>query len=81
MDIIECREWDRINLVVGRDGVPAALAFAEQGVGQYQSAIREADSRGHGYGAAYRENLLVSIRVYWQFLEQKQSLGKRPEAV
>ncbi|MDL0431406.1 hypothetical protein QPM17_09715 [Marinobacter sp. TBZ242] len=71
MDLTERREWDRINFVADRDGIPAARAFAEQGVGQYESAIREADSGGNGYGAAYRESLLASIRVYRQYLEQK----------
>jgi len=73
MDSTERREWDRIAFVVGRDGVPAALVFAKQGVGQYESAIREADSGGNQYGAAYREGLLASIRVYRQYLEQKES--------
>ncbi|MDF0749748.1 hypothetical protein NLU14_05855 [Marinobacter sp. 71-i] len=73
MNSAERREWDRIDFVVSRDGIPAARAFAEQGVGQYESAIREADSGGNGYGAAYRESLLASIRVYRQYLEQKES--------
>lgn len=29
MDSAECQEWDRIAFVVGRDGVPADLAFAK----------------------------------------------------
>ncbi len=72
MDFVERREWERIDFVVNRDGIPAARAFAEQGVGQYESAIREADSGGNGYGAAYRESLLASILVYRQYLEQKK---------
>ncbi|WP_152205168.1 hypothetical protein [Marinobacter changyiensis] len=73
MDSAERREWDRIAFVVNRDGVPAALAFARQGVGQYESAIRETDSGGNQYGAAYREGLLASIRVYRQYLQQNES--------
>lgn len=71
MDSEESREWARIAFVADRDGEPAAQAFAEQGIGQYESAIREADSGGNGYGAAFRESLLASIRVYRQYLEQK----------
>lgn len=73
MDSAERREWDRIAFVASRDGVPAALAFAKQGVGQYESAIRETDSGGNQYGSAYREGLLASIRVYQQYLEQKEN--------
>jgi hypothetical protein len=79
MDSAECLEWERIALMVGRDGVPAARAFAEQGIGQYESAIREADSGGNQYGAAYRESLLASVRVYRQYLEQKESAQIGPD--
>ncbi len=72
MDNEESREWARIAFVADRDGESAAQTFAEQGVGQYESAIREADSGGNGYGAAYRESLLASIRVYQQYLEQEK---------
>lgn len=72
MDNQEAREWARITFVAGRDGELAAQNFAEQGIGQYESAIREADSGGNQYGAAYREGLLASIRVYHQYLEQKK---------
>ncbi len=72
MDNEESREWTRIAFVADREGESAAQTFAEQGIGQYESAIREADSGGNGYGAAYRESLLASIRVYRQYLEQKK---------
>jgi hypothetical protein len=72
MDNEESREWSRIAFVAGRDGESAAQTFAEQGIGQYESAIREADSGGNGYGAAYRETLLASIRVYRRYLEGKK---------
>jgi len=62
-----------------RDGVLAALAFAEQGIGQYESAIREADSGGNQYGAAYRVPLEASIRVYRQYLEHKAIPRRIPE--
>lgn len=73
MDNEEPREWTRIAFVADRDGEAAAQTFAEQGVSQYESAIREADSGGNGYGAAHRESLLASIRVYRQYLQQKKS--------
>ncbi|WP_273207601.1 hypothetical protein [Marinobacter subterrani] len=73
MDNEESLEWDRMDFVEGRDGEMAAQAFAEQGIGQYESAIREADSGGNQYGAAYRESLLASLRVYRQYLGQKDS--------
>lgn len=72
MDYEESREWARIAFVADRDGESAAQTFAEQGIGQYKSAIREADSGGNGYGAAYRKGLLASIRVYRQYLEKKE---------
>ena len=62
MDNEEHREWERIAFVAGRDGVSAAQTFAGQGIGQYEAAIREADSGGNQYGAAYRESLLASIK-------------------
>lgn len=71
MDSTQRREWDRMAFVQSRGGVQAALAFAEQGIGQYESAIREADSGGNQYGAAYRVPLEASIRVYRQYLEHK----------
>lgn len=80
MDFIESREWDRLAFLARRDGVAAALAFAEQGIGLYESTIREADSGGNQYGAAYRESLLVSIRVYRQYLEQKGNPRGKPGA-
>lgn len=80
MDNDESREWDRMDFVEGRDGELAAHTFAEQGIGQYESAIREADSGGNQYGAAYRESLLASIRVYRQYLEQRQSSHESPGA-
>ncbi|MAZ06278.1 hypothetical protein [uncultured Marinobacter sp.] len=80
MDNEEHREWERIAFVAGRDGVSAAQTFAGQGIGQYEAAIREADSGGNQYGAAYRESLLASIRVYRQYLEQKESPRKSPGA-
>lgn len=70
MDNPSTREWERIAFVTSRDGIPATLEFASQGIRQYQSAIREADSGGNQYGAAYRQGLLASIRVYQQYLEQ-----------
>lgn len=71
MDSPEVREWDRIAFVTGRDGVPAAIVFVQQALGQYESAIREADSGGNQYGGVYRESLLASIRVYHQYLAQE----------
>lgn len=76
MDYEESREWARIAFVLSRDGESAVQSFAEQGIGQYESAIREADSGGNGYGAAYRESLLASIRVYRRYLEEKGSPGE-----
>lgn len=73
MDNEESREWARIALVEGRDGKSAAQTFAEQGIGQYEAAIREADSGGNGYGAAYRKSLLTSVQVYRRYLEEKES--------
>ncbi|AXS83027.1 MULTISPECIES: hypothetical protein [Marinobacter] len=70
MDTPESREWERLAFVEGRDGVATAAAFAKQGIGQYESAVREADSGGNQYGAAYRESLLASIRVYREYLLQ-----------
>jgi len=76
MDSVECLEWDRIAFMVGRDGTPAARAFAEQGISQYESAIRAADSGGNQYGSAYRDSLLASNRVFRQYLEQKETPPK-----
>lgn len=80
MDNEESREWDRMDFVEGRDGELAAQTFAEQGIGQYESAIREAYSGGNQYGAAYRESLLASIRVYRQYMEQRESPRNNPGA-
>jgi len=69
MDSSEAREWDRLAFVTGRDGEPATADFARQGLGQYESALREAETGGNQYGGAYRESLLASLRVYRQYLE------------
>lgn len=74
----ESQEWMRIAFVADRDGVSAALAFAKQGVRQYEAAIREADSGGNQYAAVYREGLLTSIRVYRQYLAQKERPRNSP---
>lgn len=68
MSDAETREWERLAFVAGRDGLPAAVAFAQQGSRQYTAAIREADSGGNQYGAAYRESLLLSIGVYEAYI-------------
>ncbi|MBD3657225.1 hypothetical protein [Marinobacter sp.] len=73
MDAPESREWQRLAFVENRDGMAAALAFALQGVGQYESAIQESDSGGNQYGAAYRESLLASIRVYREYLQESET--------
>ncbi len=66
------KEWDRIAFVAGRDGVPAAMAFAQQGFRQYTAAIREADSGGNQYGAAYRDSLNASIAVYQSYITENE---------
>ncbi|MFE8071040.1 hypothetical protein QQM79_08265 [Marinobacteraceae bacterium S3BR75-40.1] len=70
MDSAEARERTRLKFIADRDGITEALAFAHQGIGQYQAALEEADSGGNQYGAAYRAELLASIRVYQQYLDQ-----------
>ena len=67
------REWNRIAFITDRDGAPAAVEFARRGVQIYQSAIREAESGGNQYGAAYRSGLLASISVYQSYLEQNNA--------
>jgi len=66
----ETREWERLAFVAGRDGVPAALAFAQQGFRQYTAAIREAESGGNQYGAAYRDSLNASLVVYQSYISK-----------
>ncbi|MFO7529493.1 MAG: hypothetical protein R6W86_11905 [Marinobacter sp.] len=68
----ESQESERLAFVGGRDGWAAAVAFARQGIAQYESAIRESDSGGNQYGAAYRESLLASIRVYREYLQKQE---------
>lgn len=68
----EARECERLAFVAGRDGVPAALAFAQQGFRQYSAAIREAESDGNQYGAAYRDSLNASIAVYQSYIEKNE---------
>lgn len=70
MSDAETREWERLAFVAGRDGIPAAVAFAQQGFKQYTAAIREADSGGNQYGAAYRDSLTTSIAVYERYIAQ-----------
>jgi hypothetical protein len=69
----ETREWERLAFVAGRDGVPMAVQFAKQGESQYTSALREADSGGNQYGAAYRDSLQASIRVYQAYIAENDS--------
>jgi len=76
MDSAECLEWDRIVFMIDRDGAPAAHAFAEQGISQYESAIRAADSGGNQYAAAYRNSLMSSNRVFRQYLEDNETPPK-----
>lgn len=68
MSDAETKEWERLAFVAGRDGVPAALAFAQQGFQQYTAAIREAESGGNQYGAAYADSLKASIAVYQSYI-------------
>ncbi|WP_298448082.1 hypothetical protein [uncultured Marinobacter sp.] len=72
MSDAETRECERLAFVAGRDGVPAALAFAQQGFQQYSAAIREAESGGNQYGAAYRDSLNASIVVYQSYIEKNE---------
>ncbi len=72
MSDAETKEWERLAFVAGRDGVSAAVAFAQQGSRQYTAAIREADSGGNQYGTAYRDSLLTSIRVYETYIEKNE---------
>jgi|GEM_PF-1233051 hypothetical protein len=73
MDMPESQEWERLAFVENRDGMRAALVFARQGIAQYEAAIRESDSGGNQYGAAYRESLLTSIRVYREHLQKHET--------
>src|SRR5690606_14171484 len=77
MDTPESLEWQRLAFVEIRVGMAATLTFARQGVAQYASALRESDSGGNQYGAAFRESLLASIRVYREYL-QKNETPARP---
>lgn len=72
MSDAETREWERLAFVAGRDGVPAALAFAQQGFRQYTAAIREAESGGNQYGAAYRDSLKASLLVYQSYISKNE---------
>lgn len=72
MNDAETREWERLAFVAGRDGITAAMAFAQQGFGQYSAAIREADSGGNQYGAAYRDSLNASIAVYQSYITKEE---------
>jgi len=72
-DSPESQESKRLAFVGGRDGLAAAVAFARQGITQYEAAIRESDSGGNQYGAAYRESLLASIRVYRKYLQKHET--------
>ncbi|GGE58222.1 hypothetical protein GCM10011533_08440 [Streptosporangium jomthongense] len=72
MNDAEAKEWERLAFVAGRDGVPAALAFAQQGFRQYTAAIREADSGGNQYGAAYRDSLEASLAVYQSYISDNE---------
>ncbi|MBK1850199.1 hypothetical protein FE845_02520 [Marinobacter sp. 1-4A] len=72
MSDAETRECERLAFVAGRDGVPAALAFAQQGVRQYTAAIREAESGGNQYGAAYRDSLSASLTVYHSYIAKNE---------
>lgn len=72
MSDAETREWERLAFVAGRDGLEAAVAFAQQGSRQYTAAIREADSGGNRYGAAYRDSLEISIRVYEAYIAKNE---------
>lgn len=74
MDELEMKEWERIAFVIDRDGIPAALEFSRQGLGQYLSAVRVAESGGNQYGNAFRDGLLASVRVYQQYLERHELL-------
>ncbi|MGO1502231.1 MAG: hypothetical protein ACTHYN_13440 [Marinobacter sp.] len=70
MSDAETKEWERLAFVAGRDGVSAAVAFAQQGSRQYAAAIREAESGGNQYGAAYRDCLQTSISVYESYISK-----------
>ncbi|WP_417500830.1 hypothetical protein [Marinobacter sp.] len=72
MSDAETRECERLAFVAGRDGLPAAIAFAQQGYRQYSSAIREADSGGNQYGATYRDSLNASIAVYQSYIAKNE---------
>jgi hypothetical protein len=72
MSDAETKEWERLAFVAGRDGVSAATAFAQQGFRQYTAAIREADSGGNQYGAAYRDSLNASITVYQSYMTKNE---------
>lgn len=72
MSDAETREWERLAFVAGRDGVPTALAFAQQGFRQYTAAIREAESGGNQYGAAYRDSLKASLVVYQSYISKNE---------
>lgn len=63
-------EKSRLRFVVESDGKAAAITFAQQGIGQYGSAIREAEAGGNQYGNVYRAELQASVRVYQAFIEQ-----------
>lgn len=72
MSEAETKEWERIAFVAGRDGVSAAMAFAQQGFRQYTAAIREAESGGNQYGAAYRDSLNASLIVYKSYISKNE---------
>ncbi len=74
MDELEIKEWERIAFVVDRDGIPAALEFSQQGLDQYLSAVRVAESGGNQYGNAFKGGLLASVRVFQQYLERHELL-------
>ncbi|MBQ0746348.1 MAG: hypothetical protein KBT82_11770 [Marinobacter sp.] len=72
MSDAETRECERLAFVAGRDGVPAALAFAQQGFRQYTAALREAESGGNQYGAAYADSLNASLIVYKSYISRNE---------
>lgn len=65
-------EAGRLRFVETRDGLPAAIAFARQGLHVYRAAVRRGrDGRRSGYGSAYRRALLESCLDFRAYLRQR----------
>lgn len=71
-------EKDRVEYVLMRDGVDAAMEFCRQGLRQYRAALAERNSSGFrtGYGFAYRRQLVEACVYYRRYLRQPQEAAR-----